>query len=42
MPHDKKLTTDDEIARIEDALLALPARTRAIFLLHRLDGLNFG
>lgn len=42
MSHEKKLTTDEEIARIEAALLALPARTRAVFLLHRLDGLGYG
>ena len=42
MSHSKKLTTDDEIERIEEALLALPARTRDVFLLHRLDGLGYG
>lgn len=41
MAHDNRPTTPDEIERIEQVLLALPARTRAIFLLHRVDGLGY-
>ena len=40
MAHDHR-PTSDEIERIAQALLALPARTRRIFLQHRLDGLSY-
>jgi RNA polymerase sigma-70 factor (ECF subfamily) len=41
MAHGNQLTTPDDTERIEQALLAMPARTRTIFLLHRLDGLTY-
>lgn len=41
MAQDNQPTTSDEIERIEQALLTLRARTRRIFLLHRLDGLSY-
>ena len=41
MARENSPTTSNDIERIEQALLALPIRTRAIFLLHRVDGLSY-
>ena len=41
MAHDNQPTTSDDIERIEQALRAMPARTRTLLLLHRVDGLGY-
>lgn len=40
-PHEKQIETQQELARVQKALLGLPARCRDIYLLNRIEGMSY-